>query len=86
MGQRATKTCMHQPEPKARIAAIFKQMWPTAGLDSKFQLDFRANIAKSLLAEETEEYQSTLEEEANRDHEEKLKVFEEAITKKHLPE
>lgn len=70
---------MHQPEAKRKIKATFDKRWPAAGLDTKFQLDFKARIAKELLANETNEYRSKLQEEADWEHERNIEVFENIV-------
>lgn len=59
---------MKQPGIKNKITQEFSETWPEAGLEDKFELDFRARIAQRLLGKETEEYREGLAVQAENEH------------------
>ena len=77
---------MRKHGPKTKIKEEFEQTWPGAGLEERFAIDYRARIAKRFLSEETDEYQTKLQEEADKDHEERVDAFEKIMSGEELPE
>jgi hypothetical protein len=54
------KFYMHQEEFAKKVDARFRENWDRAGLEKKFELDFRCKCAKELLEEEDEEVRDAL--------------------------
>ena len=57
-----------------------------ARLEEWFAIDYWAQITKRFLSEETDKYWTKLQEEADKDHEERVDAFEKIMSSEELPE
>ena len=71
---------MRLPEVQLKLKEEFDQTWGNAKLQNEFELDLQVQLAKCMLSEETDEYHKSLQAKADKDHEEKMSIFERAIS------
>ena len=60
------------------IDVVFQPRWQEAGLESKFALAFRGQIARELLAQRGEEYRNALQQETQDIYERDMAEYEAA--------